>query len=126
MLDGDDEARTRVDAAVLLRKAESWAYEREWRLIGRRGTEGSPLELEEIVFGMKCKESVKYTVMKALEDRSGSVEFHEMREERGTFDLRKDELIYAGELFVHFPQRHLGLLEGLEDLTAGDAGTGGE
>ena len=42
MLDGDDEARSRVDSAVMLRKAESWSYEREWRLIGRRGTEGSP------------------------------------------------------------------------------------
>ena len=126
MLDGDDEARARVDAAVMLRKAESWYYEREWRLIGRRGTEGSPLELEEIIFGMKCKESAKYTVMKALEKRSGSVKFYEMREERGTFNLRKDELIYDGELFVHFPQRHLDLLEGFEDLTVRDAGTGSE
>ena len=126
MLDGNDEARARVDAAVMLRKAESWSYEREWRLIGGRGTGGSPLELEEIIFGMKCKESVKYTIMKALEDRSRSVEFREMREEQGTFNLRKDELIYDGELFVHFPQRHLDLLEGFEDLTAGDAGTGGE
>ena len=126
MLNGDDEARTRVDAAVMLRKAESWSYEREWRLIGHRGTEGSPLELEEIIFGMKCKESVKYTVMKALEDRSKSVEFREMREERGTFNLRKDELIYDGELFVHFPQRHLGILEGFEDLTASDAASGGK
>ena len=126
MLDGNDEARARVDAAVMLRKAESWSYEREWRLIGGRGTGGSPLELEEIIFGMKCKESVKYTVMKALEDRSRSVEFREMREERGTFNLRKDELIYDGELFVHFPERHLGILEGFEDLTAGDAASGGE
>ncbi len=118
MLDGDDEARASVDEAVMLRKAESWAYEQEWRLIGRRGTEGSPLELEEIVFGMGCRESVKYTVMKALEDRSGSVEFYEMREERGTFNLRKGELIYDDELFVHFPKRHLDLLEGFEDLTA--------
>ena len=126
MLDGDDEARTRVDAAVMLRKAESWSYEQEWRLIGRRGTEGSPLELEEIIFGMKCMESVKYTVMKALEDRSGSVEFHQMREERGTFNLRKDELIYDDELFVHFPERHLDLLEAFEDLTADDTANGGE
>ena len=37
MLDGNDEARARVDAAVLLRKAKSWSYEHEWRLIGRRG-----------------------------------------------------------------------------------------
>ena len=126
MLDGDDEARAKVDEAVMLRKAESWAYEREWRLIGRRGTKGSPLELEEIIFGMKCKESSKYTVMKALEGRSGSVHFYEMREERGAFTLRKDELIYEGELFVHFPERHLDLLEGFEDLTARDTETGRE
>ena len=49
-----------------------------------------------------------------------------MREERGTFNLRKDELTYDGELFVRFPERHLDLLEGFEDLTAGDTGTGGE
>ncbi len=126
MLDGDDEARSRVDAAVMLRKAERWSYEQEWRLIGRRGTEGSPLELEEIIFGMKCMESVKYTVMKALEDRGGSVEFHQMREERGTFNLWKDELIYDDEIFVHFPERHLDLLEGFEDLTADDTAIGGE
>ena len=126
MLDGDDEARARVDAAIMLRKAESWSYEREWRLIGRRGTEGSPLELEEIIFGMMCKESAKYTIMKALEKRAGAVRFYEMREQRGTFSLRKDELAYEGELFVHFPQRHLDLLEGFEDLTVRGTEAGGE
>ena len=74
---------------------------------------------------MKCKDSVKYTVMKALEDRSGSVEFHQMREERGTFRLRKDELSYDDELFRHFPERYLDMLEGFEDLAVGDAATGG-
>ena len=126
MLEGDDEARARVDAAVMLRKAESWSYEREWRLIGRRGNEDSPLELEEVIFGMKCKESAKYTIMKALECRDGSVKFYEMREERGTFNLRKDEMGYEGELFVHFPRRHLSILEGFEDLTAGDGASEGE
>ena len=126
MLDGDDEARTRVDSAVMLRKAESWSYEREWRLVGPRGTAGSPLELEEIIFGMKCKESAKYTVMKALEDRSRPVEFYEMQEERGTFNLRKEELMSGGELTVHYPQRHLEILEGFEDLTAGDPASGDE
>ena len=126
MLGGNDEARARVDAAVMLRKAESWSYEREWRLIGRRGTAGSLLEMEEVIFGMKCKESVKYTIMKALEDRTRSVEFYEMREERGTFNLCKNELVYDDELFVHFPHRDLDLLEGFEDLTAGDAASGGE
>lgn len=126
MLDGDDEARARVDEAVMLRKADSWSYEQEWRLIGNRGTQGSPLELEEIIFGMKCKESAKFTIMKALEKWKGSVAFYEMREERGTFNLRKDEMDYGGELFVHFPERHLDLLEGFEDLTGGDTETGGE
>ena len=126
MLDGDDEARAKVDAGVMLRKAESWAYEREWRLIGRRGTGGSPLELEEVIFGMKCKESAKFTIMKALEKRNGSVKFYEMREGRDTFNLRKDELNYNSELFVHFPRRHLDLLEGFEELTGRDIGTGGD
>ena len=111
---------------MLLRKADSWSYEREWRLIGRRGTEGSPLELEEIIFGMKCKESVKFTVMKALENRSRAVQYYEIREERGTFTLGKNELTYDDELFVHFPVRHLDLLEGFEDLTAGESATGTE
>ena len=126
MLDGNDEARAKVDAAVMLRKAESWSYEREWRLIGRRGTAGSPLELEEVIFGMKCNGSAKFTIMRALEKRSGSVKFYEMHEEEGTFNLRKNELIYDGELFSRFPQRYLGLLEGFTVLTDRDAGTGGD
>lgn len=126
MLDGNDDARARVDEAVMLRKAESWSYEQEWRLIGNQGTEGSPLELEEIIFGMKCKEAAKFTIMKALENWRGSVAFYEMREERGTFNLRKDEMDYGGELFAHFPERHLDLLEGFEDLTCRDAETGAE
>ena len=123
MLDGNDEARARVDAAVMLRKAENWSYEREWRLIGRRGSEGSPLELEEVIFGMRCKDSAKYTIIKALESRRGSVKFYEVREERGTFDLRKDELGYEDELFSRFPRRHLDLLEAFEVLPA-DHGAG--
>ena len=126
MLDGDDEARARVDAAVMLRKAESWSYEREWRLIGRRGTAGSPLELEEVIFGMKCRDSAKYTIMKALECRERPVRFYEMREERGTFHLRTADLDDGGELFAYFPRRHLGLFEELEARTADEAASGGE
>ena len=69
MLDGNECFRAQVDEAVLLRKATGWRYEREWRLIGPHGLRDSPLELEEIVFGMRCKESVKYAMMKALEGR---------------------------------------------------------
>ena len=116
MLAGSDVARSQVDEAVLLRKADSWRYEQEWRLIGSRELQSSPLELEEIVFGMRCKDSVKYSVMKALEDRERPIIFYELSEKRGAFDLRKDTLHYGEELFVHFPRRHLSILEGFSAL----------
>ena len=49
MLDCDPNARQHVDRAVLLRKAKGWEYEKEWRLIGSRGSTGSPLEMEEVI-----------------------------------------------------------------------------
>ncbi len=42
MLDGDEEARHKVDEAVLTKKAVDWRYEREWRLIGPRGPQELP------------------------------------------------------------------------------------
>jgi hypothetical protein len=104
MLDGDEAARRRVDEAVLLKKAQDWRYEREWRLIGQRGSRRSPLELEEVVFGLRCDEAVKYTVVKALEDRRTAVEFFEMRETPGTFSIEKCALD-TGELRAFFPTR---------------------
>ena len=116
MLAGNDLARVEVDEAVLLRKAGSWRYEREWRLIGQRGLQNSPLELEEVIFGMRCKEPVKYAVVKALEGRGGQVKFYEMREIPGTFQLKKCALNGDDELFVHFPARALSIYEAFEQL----------
>jgi hypothetical protein len=118
MLAGDDAARVQVDEAVLLRKAGSWRYEREWRLIGRRGLQNSPLELEEVIFGMRCKEPVKYAVVKALEGRAGQVRFYQMREVPGTFRLKKYPLNDDDELFVYFPRRSLSTYEAFEHLPA--------
>ena len=116
MLDGDGAARRRVDEAVLLRKAASWKYEREWRMIGNRGLQGSRLKMEEIIFGMRCRSSAKCAIVKALECRKSPLEFYELREERGTFNLKKEALERDGELFVHFPENHLSILEELENL----------
>ena len=124
MLDGNDIARGEVDEAVLLRKAKSWGYEREWRLIGLRGIQDSPLELEEVVFGMRCNAATKYVLMKALKGRDRSVEFYEMREVSGTFKLKKCALTYDDELFVHFPKRSLSILELFEPLPAAGSSTG--
>ena len=107
MLAGDDAARREVDKAVLLRKAASWGYEQEWRLIGRRGVQNSTVELEEIVFGLKCGMAAKYIAMKVLEGRKRPVKFYEMGEESRTFKLRKAELTDKHEWFGDFPIRHL-------------------
>lgn len=104
MLDGDKQARRQVNEAVLLRKAASWRYEQEWRLIGQRGLRNSPLQLEEIIFGMRCKDSVKYAVISALDGRRRSVRFYEMREIPGTFNLKKCPLD-DGEMRAFYPRR---------------------
>ncbi len=106
MLNGDDDARRKVDEAVLTKKAIDWRYEREWRLIGPRGPQGSPLELEEVVFGMRCTPTVRYAIVKALADRSRPVRFYEIRERRGRFLLGKYALD-TGELTALLPRRSL-------------------
>lgn len=92
MLKGSAEARQQVDEAVLFRKAHAWNYEKEWRLIGSRGSHGSELDLKEIVFGMRCEASVKYAIVKALEDRAEKVRFYEIRVMPGRFLLQKRAL----------------------------------
>lgn len=76
MLQVDETARQTVDRAVVTKKALDRRYEREWRLIGRRGPHDSPLEMEEVVFGMRCDTPVKYAVVKALEKRPRRVRFY--------------------------------------------------
>ncbi|WP_439408543.1 hypothetical protein ACNJX9_09355 [Bradyrhizobium sp. DASA03076] len=86
MLDGNKDARRQVDEVVLLRKAASWLYEQERRLIGPGGVLHSLLELEEVIFGMRCKQAVKYAIV--TDGRQRPVRFYEMRELHGTFNLR--------------------------------------
>lgn len=103
MLNGEEASRQKVDDAVLLRKAKDWRYEHEWRLIGSRGNQNSNLELEEVIFGMRC-ETPKFAVVKALQGRSRPVNFFEICERRGTFLLKKDALD-LGELTAQLPRR---------------------
>lgn len=115
MLFGDVGAREYVDEAVLLRKARNWRYEREWRLVGQRGLNDSSLELEEVVFGMRCTAAVKFAVWKALESRHRSVKLFEIRETSENFRLKR-YVLDVNELEAHFPRRALSLFEEFTDV----------
>lgn len=116
MLTGDEVAQRAVDASVLLQKASDWAYEEEWRLLGQRGIQRSPLELTDVTFGMRCAEPVKHAVVRALADRDSPVEFYEVRVLHGTFTLRRYP-VDIEELRVSYPARSIGLLEDFEDIS---------
>lgn len=105
MLAGDPAARARVDEAVLLKKARPWAYEREWRLLGPHGEQNSPLELEEVVFGMRCSSTVIFAVMRALAGRDRPVRFFEIHGQDGRFLLDK-RVADTDELMAMLPRRH--------------------
>jgi len=106
MLNGDQLAKEQVDGGVLLHKAPSWSYEGEWRLTGNRGVQRSPLELEEITFGLRCAMAVKFAVCNALKNRARSVSFYEIVESRPTFELTRRE-VNVEELASVYPLRSL-------------------
>lgn len=115
MLRGDETARRRVDEAVLLKKARAWAYEREWRLLGPRGEHDSPLELEEVVFGMRCSSAVIFAVVQALGGRDRPVRFYEIRGQHGRFLLDK-RVADTDELRATLPRRSRRVHELFSDL----------
>ncbi|CAN5367262.1 hypothetical protein BH10PSE3_BH10PSE3_28000 [soil metagenome] len=116
MLDGEAGAQGQVDEAVLLRKAPAWKYENEWRLIGDRGAQDNPLELSEVVFGLRCPTSVQFTVFRALEKRQQGLDFSTIYRRAGTFDLVKTALD-TDELCVSLPRRSRDVLDWFSDVT---------
>jgi hypothetical protein len=101
LLENDQDAQNLLDQDVLLRKAPSWRYEREWRLLGDRGVKSSSLELADVTFGLRCPVALKYALVSALEvraDRAAAVKFFEMYELPGTFKLKR-KLVDTGEFW---------------------------
>jgi len=78
-----------LDQDVLLRKALPWKYEEEWRLLGKRGIQSSVLELKDITFGLRCPAAVRHMVIAAFKDRDRGIDFYEIYQIRGSFDLKK-------------------------------------
>lgn len=92
LVEKDADAIAQLDANVLLRKAPEWAYEKEWRLIGSTGLQESPLKLAEIIFGFRCSAAVQHTLMKALEGRADPIQFYEIVNKVGTYQLVRDDV----------------------------------
>lgn len=119
MVDGDPAAARAIDQAVLLKKAKAWQYEQEWRLIGDRGLRDSPLELEEVVFGMRCPATVQFAVVKALFDRKRRPKFYEIVEVPGTFLLHKVDAD-IDEMMATWPRRARSIREAFDDISLPD------
>jgi hypothetical protein len=124
MVDGDRAAARAVDEAVLLKKAYDWRYEREWRLIGDRGLQDSPLELEEVVFGMRCPAAVQFAVATALANRHPTIRLYEIRQRTGTFLLRK-AVADLDEMLATWPRRARAINDAFRDLPLPDEGEQG-
>lgn len=116
MLDGDAAAQKQVDEAVLLRKAPDWKYENEWRLIGDRGAQNNPLELSEVVFGLRCPTAVKFTIFRALQERQQGLEFFTIYRRAGTFELIRTPLD-TDELCASRPRRSRDLFDYFSDIS---------
>lgn len=89
LLNNDPKSQELLDRKVLLQKASPWRYEREWRLIGNRGVQDSPLALKDVTFGLRCPTSVMHAIIMALESREDEVKFYQMDEVRESFKLKR-------------------------------------
>lgn len=106
MLRGDEQAKEEVNAAVFLKKARDWKYEKEWRHLGPRGATASPFELTDITFGIRCPSTVKHAVISALAGRKVCIQFYEIHENSANFSLKRRK-VDAGELAHIYPNRAL-------------------
>jgi hypothetical protein len=110
MLDGNEAARREINAAVFLRKAKDWKYEKEWRHLGPKGVAESPFELTDITFGIRCPDTVKHAVIRALADRDVTIKFYEMHEVSNDFSLKRCG-VDPEELSRTYPNRALSVLD---------------
>lgn len=99
-----------LDQYILLRKASHWRYEREWRLLGHRGLQDSPLRMIEITFGLRCSDAVKHSIVSALENRQSTVNFYEMHQVPGIFKLKRRP-VDMGEMRAYYPRVALSGME---------------
>lgn len=108
VLKKDAVAQKELDENILLRKASSWQYEKEWRVFDRVGLQDSPLLLEEIIFGLRCPDTVVHAIVSALNPRK--VKFFEIYNVPGSFTLKR-RASDLGELGAFFPRTAMSGIE---------------
>ncbi len=102
ILKGDLTARRKLDRDVLLKKSTDWSYECEWRLVGDSGVQQSPLQMKEVIFGLRCPGVVQHAIVQALDGRSTPVKFFEMCQAPRRYALRR-RLLDLDELRAYYP-----------------------
>ncbi len=115
ILKKDAGAQKELDENILLRKASSWQYEKEWRVFDRIGLQDSPLLLEDIVFGLRCPDTVVHTIVSALEPRK--IKFFEMYNVPGSFTLKRRtaDLCELSAFFPHTAMSGIEIFGSIED-----------
>jgi hypothetical protein len=104
LIDVDTAAETRVREACLLTKSPEWEYEDEWRMLGPVGPSLLAPKVKSVIFGMRCPDSVKYTIVAALRRADAGVAFWEMGWPAERFDLTRRE-VDTGELLATMSSR---------------------
>lgn len=96
-------AKKEIDKIVLLSKAPQWKYEMEHRVILEQGLQDNPFKLSDITFGLRFKNSAKFSVMKALEGRVGELAFYEIVLNNDSFELGRIPLCLNDFTLRHYP-----------------------
>ncbi|MHC6758253.1 DUF2971 domain-containing protein [Yersinia ruckeri] len=103
MLTDDKDAKREIEDSIFLRKASSWAYEKEWRMISTIGIQNSSIYLSEIVFGLRCKNTTIFSIMKSLQNRDIQIRFFQIIEVPKKFTLEKIEITFDNECIHGLP-----------------------
>lgn len=96
-------AKEEIEKVILLNKARSWKYEKEYRVISGKGLQDSPFRLSDVTFGLRFKESAKFSVMRALQSRQGKIDFYEMSLCNDSFRLKRKKIHLDNIDFRQYP-----------------------
>lgn len=78
---------------ALSTKSPLWEYEKEWRLISKQsGERDLPGQISEIVFGMKCPETIREKYVSLAKKLDCEVSFWEIVHESNSFELKTKKI----------------------------------